>query len=64
MENKNKQLETIVNKGLQQLLSDIRYLDTETFPTFKGEYKVEVKGMKVIKVYNIIMSSKLSINVN
>lgn len=64
MENKNKQLETIVNKGLQQLLSDIRYLDTETFQTFRSEYKVEVKGMKVIKVYNIVMNSKLSINVN
>lgn len=64
MRNQNKQLEAIVNTGLQQLLSDIRYLDTETFPTFESEYKEEIKGMKVIKVYNIIMSSKLSINVN
>lgn len=64
MRNKNKQLQIISNTGLQQLLSDIRYLDTETFPTFKSEYKEEIKGMKVIKVYNIIMSSKLSINVN
>lgn len=64
MRNKSKQLEVVINTGLQQLLSDIRYLDTETFPTFKSEYKVEIKGMKVIKVYNIIMSSKCSINVN
>lgn len=64
MRNQNKQLETIVNKGLQQLLSDIRYLDTETFPIFKSEYKVEIKGMKVIKVCNIVMNSRLSINVN
>lgn len=64
MRNQNKQSEVVINTGLQQLLSDIRYLDTETFPTFESEYKEEIKGMKVIKVYNIVMNSKLSININ